>query len=65
MALGCCTIADRQDHVQYLTVSKSYSRPLTCSMTEQNIALNDHNDAMGIIGIKQNTFVFKIALRFC
>ena len=27
---------DRRDHVQYLTVSKSYSDNCTCSLTEQN-----------------------------
>ena len=34
------TIVDRKDHVQYLTVSKSYSDDCTCSLTEQNIAIN-------------------------
>ena len=33
-------IVDRKDHVQYLTVSKSYSDECTCSLTEQNIAFN-------------------------
>ena len=32
---------DRKDHVQYLTVSKSYSDNCTCSLTEQNLALNN------------------------
>ena len=31
----CDTIVDRRDHVQYLTVSKSYSDNCTCSLTEQ------------------------------
>ena len=30
------TIVDRRDHVQYLTVSKSYSDNCTSSLTEQN-----------------------------
>ena len=30
---------DRRDHVQYLTVSKSYSDNCTCSLTEQSITL--------------------------
>ena len=42
----CSTIVDRKDQVQYLTVSKSYSRRLYMFLTEQNIAINDHNDAM-------------------
>ena len=33
------TIVDRRDHVQYLTVSKSYSDNCTCSLTEQNTTL--------------------------
>ena len=32
--------------MSYLTVSKSYSDECTSSLTEQNIAINDHNDAM-------------------
>ena len=34
-------IVGRKDHVQYLTVSKSYSDDCTCSLTEQNILLNN------------------------
>ena len=37
MIINCNTIVDRKDHVQYLTVSKSYSDNCTCSLTEQNI----------------------------
>ena len=37
---SCNTIVDRRDHVQYLTVSKSYSDNCTCSLTEQNTTLN-------------------------
>ena len=36
MIISCNTIVDRRDHVQYLTVSKSYSVNCTCSLTEQN-----------------------------
>ena len=32
-------IVDRVDHVQYLTVSKSYSDKCACSLTKQNTAL--------------------------
>ena len=32
-------VVDRRDHVQYLTVSKSYSDNCTCSLTEQSITL--------------------------
>ena len=34
-------IGDRKDHVQYLTVSKSYSDDCTYSLTEQIKALNN------------------------
>ena len=33
------TIVDRKDHVQYLKVSKSYSRRLYMFLTEKNIAM--------------------------
>ena len=39
MIINCNTIVDRRDHVQYLTVSKSYSDNCTCSLTEQNTTL--------------------------
>ena len=39
MIISCNTIVDRRDHVQYLTVSKSYSDNCTCSQTEQNTTL--------------------------
>ena len=38
---SCNTIVDRRDHVQYLTVSKSYSDNCTCSLTEQNTTLKN------------------------
>ena len=37
--ISCNTIVDRRDHLQYLTVSKSYSDDCTCSLTEQNTTL--------------------------
>ena len=39
MIISCNTIVDRRHHVQYLTVSKSYSDNCTCSLTEQNTTL--------------------------
>ena len=41
MIISCNTIVDRRDHVQYLTVSKSYSDNCTCSLTEQNTTLKN------------------------
>ena len=38
--MSCNTIVDRKDHVQYLTVSKSYSDDFTCSSTEQSITID-------------------------
>ena len=32
---------DRRDHIQYQTVSKSYSDDCTCSLTEQNATLKN------------------------
>ena len=32
-------VVDRRDHVQYLTVSKSYSDYCKCSLTKQNTTL--------------------------
>ena len=41
----------------------------TCSLTEHNIAINDHNDAMilyiGRYRYKTKYNFFKIAIRFC
>ena len=34
-------IVDGRDHVQYLTVSQSYSDNCTCFLTEQNITLTN------------------------
>ena len=34
-------VVDRRDHVQYLTVLKSYSDNSTYSLTEQNISLTN------------------------
>ena len=38
---GCNTIVDSRDHVQYLTVSKSYLDNCTCSLTEHNTTLKN------------------------
>ena len=55
MTSSCCTIVYRKDHVQYLQFQRAIYDDCTLSLTEQNIAINDHNDAMilyigGIIG---------------
>ena len=50
MIISCNTIVDRRDHLQYLTVSKSYSDNCTCSLTEQNTTLK--NLYYGLIQIK-------------
>ena len=52
--ISCNTIVDRRDHVQYLTVSKSYSDNCICSLT---VLWSDTN-------VKQN-MILKIAIRFC
>ena len=39
MIISCNTIVDRRDHVQYLTVLKSYSDNCTWILTEQNTTL--------------------------
>ena len=54
-------IVDRRDHVQYLTVSKSYSDNCTCSLTEQNTTLKN---LWSDINVKQKCFK-KLAIRFC
>ena len=41
------------DHVQYLTVSKNYSDDYICSLSEQNIALNDLYQGPMILYIAQ------------
>ena len=43
---SCCTIVDRKDHVQYLQFQRFTPDDCTCSLTEQNIAINDHDEAM-------------------
>ena len=64
MIICCNTIVDRRDHVQYLTVSKSYSDNCTCSLTEQNTALKNLILLWSETNVKQN-MILKIALRFC
>ena len=63
MIISCNTIVDRRDHVQYLTVSKSYSDNCTCSLTEQKTALKK-SVLWSDTNVKQN-MSFKIAIRFC
>ena len=41
MIISCNMIVDRRDHIQYLTVSKSYSDNCVCSLTEQNTTLKN------------------------
>ena len=70
MTSSCCTIVDRKDHVQYLQFQRAIPDDCTCSLTEQNIAINDNNNAM-ILSIghcsykTKHTFFKKIAIRFC
>ena len=58
------SIVIRKDHVQYLTVSKSYSDNCTCSLTEQNTALKNLSALWFDTNVKQN-MILKIAIRFC
>ena len=46
MTSSCCTIVGRKDHVQYLQFQRAIPDNCTWSLTEPNIAINDHNDAM-------------------
>ena len=46
MTLSCCTIVYRKDHVKYLQFQRAIPDDCTCSLTEQNIAINDQSDAM-------------------
>ena len=46
MTSSCCTIVDRKEHVQYLQFQRAILDDYTCSLTEQNIAIDVHNDAM-------------------
>ena len=41
MIISYNMVVDRRGHVQYLTVSKSYSDNCTFSLTEQNITLTN------------------------
>ena len=53
MTSSCSTIVDRKYHVQY---QRAIPDDCIFPLTEQNIAINDHNDAMGIIGQQDVTF---------
>ena len=57
MIVSCNTIVDRRDHVQYLTVSKSYSDNCTEYNIIKFVLWSDTN-------VKQN-MILKIAIRFC
>ena len=57
MIISCNTIVDRRDHVQYLTVSKSYLDNCTCSLTEQNTTY--YNLYYGLIQIFKTKHDFK------
>ena len=46
MTSSCCTIVDRKDLVQYLQFQGGIPDDCTFSLTKQNIAINDHNDAI-------------------
>ena len=63
MIISCNTIVDRRDHVQYLTVSKSYSDNCTSSLTEQNTTLKK-TVLWSDTTVKQN-MILKIVIRFC
>ena len=43
---SCCMIIDRKDHVQYLQFQRAIPDNCTCSLTEQNIAINDSDDSL-------------------
>ena len=69
MTSSCCTSVDRKDHVHYLQFQRAIPDDCTCPLTEQNIAINDHIDAMllsiGHYRYKTEHIFFKIAIRFC
>ena len=46
MTLSRCRIVDKKGHVQYLQIQRTIPDDCTCSLIEQNMAINDHNDAM-------------------
>ena len=50
MIISCNMIVNRRDHVQYMTVLKSYSDNCTCSLAEQNTTLK--NLCYGLIKCK-------------
>ena len=62
MIISCNTIVDRRDHVQYLTVSKSYSYNCTCSLAEQNTTLKK-TVLWSDTNVKQN-MILKMKLDF-
>ena len=44
MLSRCCTIVDRKIHVQYHQFQRAIPDDCTCSLTDQNITINDYND---------------------
>ena len=44
MLSSCCTIVDRKNHVQYHQFQRAIPDDCTCSLTEQNITINDYYD---------------------
>ena len=52
MITSCNTIVNRRYHVQYLTVSKSYSDNCTCSLTEQNTKVKNLHYGLLLSGIR-------------
>ena len=64
-----CTIVDGKDHVQYILFQRAIPDNCIYSLTEWNIAINDHNDALivfiGHYRYKTKHNKIKIAIRFC
>ena len=54
MTSSCHTIVDRKDYIQYLQFQRAIPDDCTCYLTEQNIAINDHIDAIYRYKIKHN-----------
>ena len=66
MIISCNTIVDRRVHVQYLTVSKSYSANCTCSLTDRVRATDRHCRKMrrnNKFGAKKNNLATTIGER--
>ena len=59
MTLSCCMIVDRNDNVHYLQFQRAIPDDCTCSLTQQNKAANDPNNAM-ILSIEHCRYKTKI-----